>query len=135
MCGRYSLYSSEKVLQKFGVTISPNYNITPGKKVILLDNKLSLIYMRWGLNFKWLKNNMIINARLESLNNKNFYSDYKRCIFIADGYIEWKKDKNKKTPYFHCINNNLIYMAGLYKDCNAVIITINSGKRISHIHI
>ena len=93
MCGRYSLYSENKVAKRFGIKIIPNYNIAPGNKVFVLDNKLSIQTMFWGISYDWLKNKMLINARLESINKNFFYSNYERCIFIADGYFEWKKTK------------------------------------------
>ena len=134
MCGRYSLYSEKKVTEKFGIKIIPNYNISPGNRVLVLDNKLSISNVLWGFNYSWLKNKMLINARLESINNSSFYSDYNKCVFIADGYFEWKKNKAGKVPYFHYLKNNLIFMAGLYTNTHAVIITIQSNKYISHIH-
>ena len=134
MCGRYSLYSENKVAKRFGIKIIPNYNIAPGNKVFVLDNKLSIQTMFWGISYDWLKNKMLINARLESINKNSFYSNYERCIFIADGYFEWKKANGKKKPYFHYLKNNLIFMAGLYISTNAVIITIKSNENISHIH-
>ena len=134
MCGRYSLYSKNKVTERFGLKIIPNYNIAPGNKVLVLDDKLSLRNILWGINHTWLKNKMLINARLESINNSSFYSDYNKCVFIADGYFEWKKNKTEKIPYFHYLKDNLIFMAGLYTNTHAVIITIPSNKNISHIH-
>ena len=93
MCGRYSLYSSGEIRKKFGIHVEPNYNISPGNKVIIIDNRVSIKKVTWGINFPWLKNKIHINARLESINRGSFYSQYKRCIFISDGYFEWKKIK------------------------------------------
>ena len=134
MCGRYSLYSENIVAKKFNYKIKPNYNIAPGSKVLVMDNQLSMRNLFWGFNYAWMENKMLINARLESINTSSFYSTYKRCIFISDGYIEWKKTKEKKIPYFHYLKNNLIFMAGLCTNTHAVIITIQSNKNISHIH-
>ena len=136
MCGRYSLYSENKVAEKFDFKIIPNYNIIPGNKVVVLDNKLSIQNFFWGFSHSWQKNKMQINARLESINNSSFYSNYKRCIFIADGYLEWNKNNNNnnKIPYFHYLKNSLIFIAGLCTNTHAVIITIQSNKNISHIH-
>ena len=37
MCGRYSLYSSNEIKDKFGIHVEPNYNISPGNKVLIID--------------------------------------------------------------------------------------------------
>ncbi len=134
MCGRYSLYSESKVAQKFGYQIKPSYNIVPGNKVYVLNDGFSIKSMFWGFNYKWIKKNMLINARLESINNSSFYSNFNRCIFIADGYFEWQRVDKKKIQYFHYLKDKLIFMAGFCTDTNAVIITIQSYYKITHIH-
>ena len=65
MCGRYSLYSTEKVKKRFGITVVPDYNISPGHKVIIIDDQVLIKKITWGINFPWLKNKTHINARLE----------------------------------------------------------------------
>ena len=134
MCGRYSLYSTDKVKKIFGISVVPNYNISPGNKVIIIDDRVLIKEVTWGISFPWLKNKIHINARLESINTGSFYSNYKRCIFITDGYFEWKKNKGHKTPYFHYLKDSFIYMAGLYDDNGAIIITIESSSKLSDIH-
>ena len=134
MCGRYSLYSTEKVKKRFGIDVVPNYNISPGHKVIIIDDQVLIKKITWGINFPWLKDKIHINARLESINTGSFYSNYKRCIFITDGYFEWKKNKDYKTPYFHYLKESFIYMAGLYNDNGAIIITIPSSSKLNDIH-
>ena len=134
MCGRYSLYSKEIITKKFDINIIPNYNISPGTKVVVIDANISIKKVTWGINFPWLKNRMLINARLESIISSSFYNNYRRCIFIADGYFEWKINKEFKTPYYHYLNDKLIYMAGLYDNYNALIITIQNSNKINPIH-
>ena len=134
MCGRYSLYSTNKVKKKFGIHAKPNYNIAPGNKVITIDDRVLIKKITWGINFPWLKNKTHINARLESINSGSFYSNFKRCIFITDGYIEWKKNKDFKTPYFHYLKEGFIYMAGLYNENGAIIITVQSSSKLNSIH-
>ena len=45
-----------------------------------------------------------------------------------------EKNKVHKTPYFHYLKNSFIYMAGLYDDNGAIIITIQSSLKLSDIH-
>ena len=134
MCGRYSLYSEEKVFSLFNIIIKKNYNISPGKNVLILDNKLKPKFLQWGIKTDWLANKLIVNARLETLNIKKIFSEYKRCIFIADGYIEWKIFKKNKLPYFHYLENNMICMAGIYNDKYCCIVTVYSNKKLQFVH-
>ena len=56
-------------------------------------------FMKWGITPSWSKSKInIINARSETLQEKDDFKNSLRCIFIADGYYEWKKDKTYKRP-------------------------------------
>jgi len=134
MCGRYSLYADKEIYEKFGIKIIPNYNICPNTKVLILNYKYMPQYINWGIKTNWLKNKSIINARLESLENRRFFNNYKKCVFIANGYIEWNKKNKKKEPYYHYINNNLIYFAGIYNEEYACIVTTSSLNNLKTIH-
>ena len=48
MCGRYSLYSTGKVKKIFGIDIIPDYNISPGNKVIIIDDQVLIKKITWG---------------------------------------------------------------------------------------
>ena len=54
MCGRYSLYSSDEIRNKFGIHVEPNYNISPGNKVLIIDDRVLINKVTWGINFPWL---------------------------------------------------------------------------------
>lgn len=83
---------------------------------------------RWGLVPPWAKDQRVgarmINARSESLATKSSFAKplaTKRCIVLADGYYEWRKDdrpgggKPVKTPfYIHSSDGAPIAFAGLY---------------------
>ena len=58
----------------------------------------------------------------------------KRCIFIANGYYEWKRVNNKKIPYYHYCESELLYFAGIYSLEGACIVTIASKGKPSEIH-
>ena len=55
-------------------------------------------------------------------------------ILATSGYIEWKKNKDFKTPYFHYLKDSFIYMAGLYNDNGGIIVTIQSSSKLNDIH-
>ena len=59
MCGRYSLYSSNEIRKKFGIHVEPNYNISPGNKVLIIDDRVLINKVTWGINFPWLKKKYI----------------------------------------------------------------------------
>jgi putative SOS response-associated peptidase YedK len=49
-------------------------------------------------------------------------------------YFDWKRRENIKDPYYHHLNSDLIYTAGLYNDSGCVCVTKESVKPISEIH-
>ncbi len=132
MCGRYTLYKipSIQIIDK----INPNYNIVPGDTVLLLNYKLTPFLCKWSIIPKWNPKIKISNIRLETLKYKDIFNNTRRCIFLANGYYEWKKVDNKKIPYYHTNNENLIYIAGVYDNSGASIITKESNGNAASIH-
>ncbi len=134
MCGRFSLKNKNEFKKKYGVDITPNYNISPTSPVQVFTDKVSLL--RWSYSPKWAKKSMNLhNARSETLFEKPSFSDIKRCVFIIDGWYEWKRENIKKIPYYHHLNNNLFNIAGIYNDIGCAIITrsaIGKAKTIHH---
>ncbi len=135
MCGRYVLSSQEKIKNKFGININVNYNVSPQSIVLVLDNELVPRFLKWTYTLTWTKKSLnLINARIESLYEKAFFKNSLRCIFIADGYFEWKKEKKFKQPYYHYVKSNLMYFAGIFNQTGCCIVTKKSDSKISHIH-
>lgn len=114
MCGRYSYsqtQSIETINTVFGLTenlpISPRYNIVPSQPApVILNNDgvRTLDLYRWGLIPSWAKDpkigNKMINARSETVTEKPSYrrlTKQKRCLMVADGFYEWRKDSEGKT--------------------------------------
>ena len=61
MCGRFTLYD----LSKFNININnefkPNFNISPGSSILILnENKLPLI-IHWGITANWSEKVKIFN--------------------------------------------------------------------------
>ena len=116
MCGRFAFYSpSEAAAALFGVsgslTVEPRFNIAPTQYVAAIrdseDNERELVMLRWGLIPSWAKDpsigNRMINARAETVAEKpSFRSAYsrRRCVILADGFYEWRREGDAKTPYF-----------------------------------
>ena len=116
MCGRFAFYSpSEAAAALFGVTesieVQPRYNIAPTQFVAAIrandSSDRELVMLRWGLVPFWAKDpsigNRMINARAETVAEKpSFRAAYRhrRCLVLADGFYEWRKQDGGKTPYF-----------------------------------
>jgi putative SOS response-associated peptidase YedK len=61
--------------------------------------------LRWGLVPFWAKDiaigNQMINARAETLSEKPAFKGLvkdRRCLVLADGFYEWRKEGKGKTP-------------------------------------
>ena len=135
MCGRFTLSSSKKVKDMFGIEVIPNFNIAHSQEVLVLNKEFVPQKMKWSYSPTWSKKPFnLINARSETLHLKPSFRNADRCIYIADGYFEWKRS-SLKTPYFHYIENDLMYFGGLYNSLlGCCIVTRQSYENISHIH-
>ena len=78
---------------------------------------------RWGLIPSWAKDpsigNRLINARGETVATKPAFRvafRQRRCLVVADGYYEWKKQGRQKQPYYiHLQDGQPVAMAGLWE--------------------
>ncbi len=133
MCGRFAFYSpAEATAALFGVSdvpeLKPRFNIAPTQSIaaIRLDSKESreVALLRWGLVPFWAKDpsigNRMINARAETVAEKpSFRAAYRkrRCLILADGFYEWRKEADGKTPYFISLASGEPFaFAGLWED-------------------
>ena len=105
MCGRYTLTNKKEVKKKFEIDIEQNFNICPSSKVLVYTDKPE--WMEWNYSPSWAKKPMnLINARYETIDEKPSFKNMNRCVFIMDGWYEWKryfdwnKRENVKNPYF-----------------------------------
>lgn len=162
MCGRYYIdidnEEFKKILEEAQRNIYENYktgeifptNIAP--IYIEDDNKMKPLLAKWGFP-KWDGKGIIINARAETLNEKQMFKrliSSNRCIVPASYYFEWKQEEQSKDKYKINKPGSNIYMAGLYNiitdtnnqlslfdekiDIYYTIITRNSNDSVSHIH-
>jgi putative SOS response-associated peptidase YedK len=116
MCGRFAFYSpSEAAAALFGVSgsipVEARYNIAPTQYIAAVrngeDEERELVMLRWGLVPSWAKDpsigNRMINARAETVAEKpSFRAAYRRrrCVVLANGFYEWRREGDIKTPYF-----------------------------------
>jgi putative SOS response-associated peptidase YedK len=132
MCGRFILISDLSVItedfdiQEVSASFQPSRNVSPGQHILAVirrDNKNYLTTFVWGLIPAWAKHPSIgaklINARAETVNEKPSFKNAfqkRRCLIIADGFYEWKKDGKKKIPYYFYLKSGKPFgFAGLYE--------------------
>ena len=131
MCGRFTLRTTSEILRaefdlaELPADLAPRFNIAPTQPVAIVPNRVPrrLGLVRWGLIPHWAKDpsigNREINARAETLAVKPSYEEAfarRRCLVVADGFYEWKKDGKKKTPMFvHLKTDGPFALAGLWE--------------------
>jgi len=134
MCGRFTLRAKlNLLLQQFAIETceldewAPRYNIAPTQNVLAVraddDGKRELVPLRWGLVPPWSKDlkigSRMINARSETIAEKpSFRAPFKkkRCLILADGFYEWKKEGKAKQPYYISLQDQQPFaFAGLWE--------------------
>ena len=135
MCGRFAFYSpSEATAALFGasgsIDLKPRYNIAPTQDIAAIrdtEDGRELTTLRWGLVPSWAKDpaigNRMINARAETVAEKpSFRAAFRRrrCLVLADGFYEWRKEGAGKTPYLISLASGEPFaLAGLWEHWKA----------------
>ena len=131
MCGRFvqitpipKLVKRFKVRRLTPVDKGPCYNVAPTHQILIVNNEgeRQLIQARWGLVPSWAKDpsigNHMINARAETVARKPAFRhalETRRCLIIADGFFEWKKEGNRKLPMYLRLSSGKVFaFAGPY---------------------
>ncbi len=160
MCGRFTLTGGlEFAVDQFRVDeveleFSPRYNIAPTQKVAVVvdeEGKRRLVSFRWGLIPAWAKDesigNRLINARAETVADKRIFRSAflkRRCLILADGFYEWKKEGGRKLPtYIRLKSGKPFGFAGLWEKWTSpggeqvltcTIITTEPNELVKEIH-
>ena len=149
MCGRYVVtnpVSKTNKIVKSAIQIDDkeNYNAHPYQKLPVIKkyiNGNTLEKLKWGLVPSWSKNKdfkALINARLETIDEKISFKKLiklQRCVAVADGFYEWKREEKNKTPYyFEREDKKNMYMAGIYENNEFCLITENASENVKAIH-
>lgn len=130
MCGRFTLTAAEHViLDLFEIQTLPpqtaRYNVAPTQDVLAVrtgEDAREAAMLRWGLIPHWAKDKAIgsrmINARAETVAEKPAYREafaQRRCLVVADGFIEWQRQGKKKQPFHIRLRSGLPFgFAGLW---------------------
>ena len=132
MCGRFAqIEPISNIVRAFFIDdilteILPSYNIAPGSKILSVvkkEGKRELVDFQWGLVPHWAKDPAIgqkmINARAETVGQKPSYRTpfkSRRCLIVASGFYEWKKDGRIKIPFYVKLSSGAPFaFAGLYE--------------------
>ena len=149
MCGRYVVnnpVSKTSKLVKSAIQVEDieNYNAHPYQKLPVIKkykNGNTLENLKWGLIPSWAKNKdfkALINARLETIDEKISFKKLiklKRCVAVADGFYEWKRNEKEKIPhYFLRKDKKTIFFAGIYENDEFCLITEEAKENIKEIH-
>jgi putative SOS response-associated peptidase YedK len=159
MCGRFEIHSAVEIIAEiFGISdwdieSPPRYNIAPGQDILIVinDGKRRLVKSRWGFVPSWSRDletgYRMINARAETVaSSKTFKSAFEkqRCLVIADGFYEWRKEGAAKKPFYIRLKSQRPFgFAGLYNVWKSpdgeplttcTIITIDANDLVMPIH-
>jgi putative SOS response-associated peptidase YedK len=137
MCGRFTLRTPLSVLaQQFlfdlephqPTEFAPRHNIAPTQTVAVVRKSRNLAkrefaMLHWGLVPSWAKDlksaAKMINARCETAAEKPAFRtafSRRRCLILADGFYEWKKEGNRKIPHlFELPGSQPFAFAGLWE--------------------
>jgi putative SOS response-associated peptidase YedK len=131
MCGRFTLATDlEQLEERFSfhaatLAFKPHYNIAPSQQILAVisteERRVGLL--RWGLIPSWAKDqsmgDRMINARAETVAEKPSFRralQKRRCLILADGFYEWRKEGKTKTPMYIRLKSHAPFgFAGLWE--------------------
>ncbi len=160
MCGRYTLtpeaesFKKHFRLKKLNFNYQPRYNIAPAQNIPVIINRegeREAVLMRWGLIPGWARDasigSRLINARAETIEQKPSFKNLftrRRCLVPADGFFEWKKEKEEKYPVRAILPGDVLFaFAGIWdlwysplgkKILSCSIITSAAGSFLRKVH-
>jgi putative SOS response-associated peptidase YedK len=159
MCGRYTVTSSPRSIKALfdyddAPDFPPRYNVAPSQPIAIVrleQGRRRFALVRWGLVPSWVEDPrrfpLAFNARGESVLDKPAFRAamrHRRCLVPADGFYEWKREGDRKQPYYLRARSGApIAFAGLW-ECwmgpngeemeTAAIVTTDASPSLSHIH-
>ena len=149
MCGRfvitYPVAKTKSIVKKsINVEDLENYNAHPYQDLPVIKkyiNGNTLELLKWGIVPSWSKKKdfkPLINARLETIDEKVSFKKHikiHRCVVIADGFYEWKREGKEKTPfYFLREDKKMMFIAGIFEDNQFCLITEQAAVNINQVH-
>ena len=159
MCGRYAITTAPEAMRSLfrypdQPNFPPRYNVAPTQPipvVRLIEGQRRFSLVRWGLTPSWVRDprafSLLINARGESVLDKPAFRAamrYRRCLVPADGFYEWRREGERKRPYFVRLKaGGVMAFAGLWEAWSgpngeemetAAIVTTSANRSLQPIH-
>jgi len=159
MCGRYAVTLPPDAYREFfGYPEQPNfpprYNVAPTQPVPIVTEdrgERHFRLVRWGFLPGWVKDPkefpLVINARGETLETKPTFKaalKRRRCVFLADGFYEWRRQGREKAPFLiRPQGRGPMPLAGLWETYSdpsggeidtAAIVTTDANGTLSAVH-
>lgn len=128
MCGRFTITDPRQLALRFDLAelaeLPARFNVAPTQPVPVVVMGRRLVMARWGLVPSWAEDpkvgSRMINARAESLEARPAFRDAlgaRRCLVLADGFFEWKKEGRLRRPfYLHLASGAPFAFAGLWDE-------------------
>jgi putative SOS response-associated peptidase YedK len=160
MCGRFTRKENmQHLAELLGLPLPPplppRYNIAPSQLVACVrtnpeTTEREWVELQWGLVPSWAKDSNIghklINARGETVAEKPSFRhafQQQRCLVLADGFYEWKREGKAKQPYYVRMKDHRLFaFAGLWEHWekqepaieSCSLITIQANAVLEPIH-
>jgi putative SOS response-associated peptidase YedK len=147
MCGRYTLSTVDgpDIAQRFGLLDPPvpetlgRANICPTEDIAVVTAPGEGRAVPWGLRPFRGQKFAPINVRAETANSRfKFLMDGRRCLVPADGWYEWLKSEDKKSPripFRYTVDGGALFaFAGLFDGTGAAILTGPANEVCAPVH-
>src|SRR3954452_24569682 len=147
MCGRYTLSTVDgpEIASRFGLLGPPpdetlgRANICPTEAIAVAAAPGEVRAVPWGLRPFRGQRFAPINVRAETANSRfKFLMDGKRCLVPADGWYEWLKSEDKKSPripFRYTVDGGAVFaFAGLFDGTGAAIVSGRANEVCAPVH-
>ncbi|POP52607.1 SOS response-associated peptidase [Zhongshania marina] len=141
MCGRIFVRPEAKTqnllhelnLDHFTLPDTPNVAPTEAIPVVhYWEDQLTISPMRWWLVPSWSDGPStkfaMFNARIETIASSRAYKGplkYRRGIVPVSGFVEWKREADKKQPYYFEGQNQPLALAAIWETWRDELLSVS----------
>jgi putative SOS response-associated peptidase YedK len=147
MCGRYTLSTVDgpDIAQRFGLLDVPaeetlgRANVCPTEAIAVVTAPGEVRAVPWGLRPFRGQKFAPINVRAETATTRfKWLMDRGRCLVLADGWYEWLKSEDKRSPripFRYTVDGGAPFaFAGLFDGTGAAIVTGPANEVCAPVH-
>jgi putative SOS response-associated peptidase YedK len=92
----------------------------------------------WGYPVEWNQGKLILHARIESLNIKSFWENWRPCVLPVSSFIE-RNTINKQSKYTAFTSLQDLWLCGIWKKdsddiSRLVVVTMPSYSPAQEVH-